>query len=119
MPPYGATMSEIDLELYSILSQIESARGMDHSIIAELDCLWGSAALRKIKEHSIKHVLLGDNMADAEEDCRRSQFRDNLPIDLKLLIRTILYFPYERNVCGKPLIFNSSYEDNIRHTAEV
>jgi len=119
LPSYGATMSEIDLELYSILSRIESARGMDHSIIADLDYLWGSASLRMIKEHFSEHVLLDKNTADAEEDCRRSQFRDNLPIDLRLLIRTILYFPYARNVSGKPLIFNSSPEDNIRHTVEV
>lgn len=117
LPSYGATVNEMDLEIYGLLSEIEYASGMDHRIIADLDYLWGSAALRVRKEPPMEHVSLNNDMED-EEDRRRSRFRDNLPIDAKLLIETILHFPYGRTISEKPIFLDSSKPENIRNTVE-
>ncbi|KAA8534397.1 hypothetical protein F0562_031914 [Nyssa sinensis] len=47
---YGATLSEIDLEIYNLMHAIESTDESNSGNIAEMDYLWGSAALRIRKE---------------------------------------------------------------------
>ncbi|XP_010675691.2 uncharacterized protein LOC104891665 isoform X2 [Beta vulgaris subsp. vulgaris] len=110
---YGATVSEIDLEIYSLLSEIESAGGAGDNIIAEHDYLWGSSALRVGKGIAVKK-----DISDAEEDCRRNQFRDNLPINPKFVMQTVLYFPYGRTMCEKSLFMDDVHRDTVNITEE-
>ncbi|XP_057545063.1 uncharacterized protein LOC130824182 isoform X1 [Amaranthus tricolor] len=106
---YGATVSEIDLKIYNILSEIESADGMDKKIMVDQDYLWGRA-VRKGKRHAMGHISLKSDIAD-DEDCRRSQYRDHFPIDPKLVLQTVLYFPYGRTASEMIL-----FPDVVRNT---
>ncbi|XP_058184680.1 uncharacterized protein LOC131302085 [Rhododendron vialii] len=96
---YGATLSEVDLEIYSLMLEIESANLSNSGSIAERDYLWGRAAIRIRKEREQEQDLSSHMMKDVEAvEGRRTQFRENLPIDPKLYAYTVLHFPYGRNV---------------------
>ncbi|KAL9254329.1 Nucleolar pre-ribosomal-associated protein 1-like protein [Drosera capensis] len=100
---YGATHSDVDLEIYSLMVEIESAE-MGCGKLAELDFLWGSALLRTTQDEahesdSLPYAFL----SEMNEDSRRGHFRDNLPIDPKLCIETVLHFPFERTTSLDPL----------------
>ncbi|XP_021758900.1 uncharacterized protein LOC110723822 [Chenopodium quinoa] len=114
---YGATVSEIDLEIHSLLSEIYIDEGIGDQIFSDQDYLWGSA-LKVGKGHTMNNVLMKDGTADVEEDCRRSQFRDNLPINPKLVIQTVLYFPYERTTSAKSLFIDDVHQGGVRDTKE-
>ncbi|KAF5944178.1 hypothetical protein HYC85_018255 [Camellia sinensis] len=43
---YGATLSEVDLEIYDLMFEIESAVESNSGSIAEMDYLWGAAAIK-------------------------------------------------------------------------
>ncbi|XP_058204610.1 uncharacterized protein LOC131318694 isoform X1 [Rhododendron vialii] len=96
---YGATLSEVDLEIYSLMLEIESANVSNSGSIAEMDYLWGSAAIRIRKEREQEQDLSSHMMKDVEAvEGRRTRFRENLPIDPKLCAYTVLHFPHGRNV---------------------
>ncbi|XP_022850181.1 uncharacterized protein LOC111372195 isoform X4 [Olea europaea var. sylvestris] len=97
---YGATLSEVDLEIYNLMIEIESSDKSSTGTIAEMDYLWGTAALKVRKEREQDQGITSLNNIDVEafEDRRRIQFRENVPIDPKLCAQTVLYFPYDRTV---------------------
>ncbi|XP_057475147.1 uncharacterized protein LOC130763274 [Actinidia eriantha] len=97
---YGATLSELDLEIYNLMLDIESADEPSCGSIGEMDYLWGSAVMKIIKEREQEQDPLSDNTNDvaAVEEHRRIQFRENLPIDPKMCACTVLHFPYDRTV---------------------
>uniref|UniRef100_A0A5B6YI04 Nucleolar pre-ribosomal-associated protein 1 N-terminal domain-containing protein n=1 Tax=Davidia involucrata TaxID=16924 RepID=A0A5B6YI04_DAVIN len=117
---YGATLSEIDLEMYNLMHEIESTDESNSGNIAEMDYLWGCAALRIRKEREQEQALSTDNMIDnkAVEECRKNQFRENLPIDPKLCAATVLYFPYDRTVSDGTLCLNKLQQDNSKDMLE-
>ncbi|KAL2473589.1 Ribosome 60S biogenesis N-terminal [Forsythia ovata] len=95
---YGATLSEVDLEIYNLMIEIESDDKSGTGTIAEMDYLWGIAALKVRKEREQDQGITSLNTTDIEafEDRRRIQFREHVPIDPKLCAQTVLYFPYDR-----------------------
>ncbi|KAL2465102.1 Ribosome 60S biogenesis N-terminal [Abeliophyllum distichum] len=97
---YGATLSEVDLEIYNLMIEIESDDKSGTGTIAEMDYLWGIAALKVRKEREQDQGITSLNTTDIEafEDRRRIQFREHVPIDPKLCAQTVLYFPYDRTV---------------------
>lgn len=91
---YNATLSESDVEIYNLMREIESFDGSE--IMAEMDYLWGNAALK------IREDLSSDKKINFEEfECRRSKFREVLPVDPKLCAMTVLYFPFDRTASGQ------------------
>ncbi|XP_059628326.1 uncharacterized protein LOC132271080 [Cornus florida] len=114
---YGATLNEIDLEILTLMHEIESTNESNSGSIAEFDYLWGSAALRIRKE---QEQASADNITDnkAVEDFRRSQFRENLPIDPKLCAATVLYFPYDRTFSDGASCSNKLQHDNSENMLE-
>lgn len=97
MSSYGAMITEIDLEIYHLMNDIES---IDESVAESrinMDYLWGSAALkvRKEREEEEDVSLNNHNDAEAVDEHRRIQFRENFPIDPKTCERTLLFFPYD------------------------
>ncbi|GAB4859794.1 hypothetical protein Ancab_011274 [Ancistrocladus abbreviatus] len=110
---YGATLSEIDLEIYNLMVEIESSERMDPSALAELDYLWGSAAQR------IRSDLVSNSMSKTTGEQRKIQFRDNLPIDPRFCAATVLYFPFERAACHRPLSFDKVRQHEIRNELEA
>ncbi|KAF5728208.1 hypothetical protein HS088_TW21G00353 [Tripterygium wilfordii] len=101
---YGATLSEIDLEIYEVLCELESIDRACSENIAEMDYLWGVAA-RKVREQQVLEQDTSSKVMDDAESVRehrRSQFRENLPIDPKVCAATVLYFPYDRTACHEP-----------------
>ncbi|KAL6954142.1 diphosphoinositol-polyphosphate diphosphatase [Sarracenia purpurea var. burkii] len=116
---YGATLDELDLEIYNLMLDIESANEPSSGSIAEMDYLWGSAAIRIRKEREEEQVLSSDKTNDVEpvEDRRRSQFRENLPIDPKMCAYAVLHFPYDRTV-GEVGYGNSGNMVELHYDAE-
>ncbi|VVB11399.1 unnamed protein product [Arabis nemorensis] len=89
---YGATLSEIDVEIYKLMHDIELIDANPTLNISETDYLWGKAAL-KIREGL---RFSQDGEADLVEDVRQSLFKENLCVDPKLCALTVLFFPYQR-----------------------
>ncbi|CAI9754551.1 unnamed protein product [Fraxinus pennsylvanica] len=114
---YGATLSEVDLEIYSLMIEIESGDKSSTGTIAKMDYLWGIVALKVRKEREQDQGIAFLNTTDIEafEDRRRNQFRENIPVDPKLCARTVLYFPYDRSVNEVP---NKSKKDNFQNFHE-
>ncbi|XP_024008102.1 uncharacterized protein LOC18994515 [Eutrema salsugineum] len=99
---YGATMSEIDLELYKLMHDIELIDEENRVNVSETDYLWGKAALK------MREGLLASygGEADSVEDIRQSLFKENLCVDPKICAQTVLYFPYQHTA---EVSDNSSY----------
>ena len=118
---YGATLNEVDLEIYSLLHEIESNDRLKYGSIADMDYLWGSSALSIRKEQVMELGISANNMADAEavEERQRSQFRENLPIDPKLCVNTVLCFPYDRTASDGPISLNKIHPDNVNDMIKV
>lgn len=97
---YGATLSEKDLEIYKLMIELESTDEANPSYIADMDYLWGPAATRVRKIRETEQAFSSDDMNDTEaiEKGRKSQFRENLPIDPRMCASTVLHFPYHRNI---------------------
>ncbi|KAL8159958.1 LOW QUALITY PROTEIN: hypothetical protein V2J09_001495, partial [Rumex salicifolius] len=108
---YGATISEVDLEIYAFMQEIESVQGENGCCVAELDFLWGPATIRIRKELEQEQPISMKNDAnEVETDQRKSRFRANLLIDPKFCVATVLNFPYKRTLT-EPFLLNESEED--------
>lgn len=116
---YGATLSDIDMEIYDVMHEIERIENSDNEI-AQLDYLWGRAAAKVRKEWILEQDTSCNIMTDAEaaKEQKRSQFRENLAIDPKICAMTVLYFPYDRTTDG-PSSSNKLKADNLWNTHEV
>lgn len=99
---YGATMDEMDLEMYSLINEIEAIDKSVSEGIAEMDFLWGSASLKVRQEREQKQSVSLSNSYDNEvaRERRRIQFRENLPVDTNLCAKTVLCFPHDRFADG-------------------
>ncbi|XP_024971211.1 uncharacterized protein LOC112510123 isoform X3 [Cynara cardunculus var. scolymus] len=97
---YGATLSEKDLEIYKLMHELESNDESGSSYIADMDYLWGTAATRVRKVRETEQAFFSDDMDDteAQQKRRKSQFRENLPIDPRICAATVLHFPYDRKM---------------------
>ncbi|KAL1553203.1 diphosphoinositol-polyphosphate diphosphatase [Salvia divinorum] len=98
---YGATCSEVDLEIYNLLLDIESNDESCAGTVAQTDYLWGIASLkaRKDLEHDRVTQSADQNNIEVYER-RKVKFRENIPIDPKICAQTVLFFPYNRVVYG-------------------
>lgn len=110
---YGATLSDIDQEIYSLMQEIEYRCGGSASFM-ETDFLWGSSALKIMKERALEQKESSGVVTDAGalKQFQRSQVRDNLPIDPKLCAATVLHFPYDRMAVTGPLSLNT-FDTNL------
>ncbi|KAF2287371.1 hypothetical protein GH714_039771 [Hevea brasiliensis] len=61
---YGATLSEIDLEIYNLMQEIESIDKSVSEDLSEMDYLWGSAALKIRNERALDQDLSSNIMTD-------------------------------------------------------
>ncbi|OMP06680.1 hypothetical protein COLO4_07980 [Corchorus olitorius] len=111
---YGATLSEVDLEIYSLLNEIESIDSSDSEYFAEVDYLWGNAATKVRKEHEPERCTSSNIMTDTEvvQESRKIKYRENLPVDPKVCAATVLHFPYERTANGIASSSNNLQTDN-------
>ncbi|CAL5388463.1 unnamed protein product [Camellia sinensis] len=109
-----------DLEIYDLMFEIESANESNSGSIAEMDYLWGAATIKVRKEREQEQDLSSVNMNDvkAVEERRRSQFRENLPVDPKVCATTVLHFPYDRTVSEGTLFLSKYRHDNSEHTVK-
>ncbi|KAI3458963.1 hypothetical protein Pfo_015626 [Paulownia fortunei] len=102
---YGATCTEVDLEIYNLMLEIESTDKSSAGTVAQMDYLWGIASLKVRKEWEQDKYMQSVDPRNMEffEERRKIKFRENLPVDPKLCAQTVLYFPYNRFVSGVTL----------------
>ncbi|XP_042949109.1 uncharacterized protein LOC122281567 isoform X5 [Carya illinoinensis] len=112
---YGATLSEVDLMIYSLMHDIESVNGSDFVNTTETDHLWGSSALKVKKERDVERDICSDIMSDTEGvgERRKNQFRENLSIDPKICVSTVLYFPYDAIAVDEPLSLKKAHPPEV------
>nr|XP_043632579.1 uncharacterized protein LOC122603821 isoform X2 [Erigeron canadensis] len=108
---YGATISEKDLEIYKIMQELQSIDKSNSGYIDEMDYLWGPAAIKVRKVRETEQAFSSDDK-DGIENCRRNQFRENLPIDPRMCAATVLHFPFNRNVNSGDSSSNKLPDDN-------
>lgn len=108
---YGATISETDSAILKTLNEIETVVGSDVENLVQMDFLWGSAILRIAKERLLEQESSSNIRNDAEvlkERCK-NQFRENLPVDPKMCVSTVLYFPHDRTEFDEEL-YSKKYQ---------
>ncbi|XP_022717540.1 uncharacterized protein LOC111276058 isoform X2 [Durio zibethinus] len=113
---YGATLGEIDLEIYSLMNEIESIDSSESKYIAEMDYLWGSAAMKVKKERGLEHNASIDIITDTEVvlEGRKINYRENLLVEPKVCAATVLHFPFDRTASDEPLSLNKFPTDNLK-----
>ncbi|KAJ4774620.1 Nucleolar pre-ribosomal-associated protein 1 [Rhynchospora pubera] len=92
---YGATLRDIDLEIHSLMQEVELSVGSNWGGIAEMDYLWGKA-VTKVREEM--KVELRESENGGIEDRRKFLFRENIPVDSKMCVATASNFCYERSL---------------------
>lgn len=120
MSCYGATVNEIDLEIFDLMNEIVSSEASEIVTFAEMDNLWGSSAL-KLREKKLENNFLFVSTDDCEEveECRRQQFRENLVFDSKICAATITSFPYDRVSSSRRLSFKNYKGDELMNMMET
>ncbi|XP_038897462.1 uncharacterized protein LOC120085516 isoform X2 [Benincasa hispida] len=95
---YGATISETDSTILMTLNDIETIVGTDAQNLVQMDFLWGNAVLGVSKERLLEQEPSSNisNDAEAIKERHRNQFRENLPVDPRICVSTVLWFPYDR-----------------------
>ncbi|GMI77626.1 EMBRYO DEFECTIVE 2788 [Hibiscus trionum] len=117
---YGATLGEIDLEIYSLMNVIESIHSPGSEYITEMDYLWGTSATKVKKEQMLKHGASTDIMTDTEavQEGLKIKYRENLPVDPKVCAATVLHFPYDRTASEEHLSLSKFRTDNLMDMIE-
>ncbi|GJZ95893.1 hypothetical protein Tco_0668227 [Tanacetum coccineum] len=64
---YGATVGEKDTGIYKIMQDLERLEKSTKNHVADMDYMWGTAAIRVRKEREIEHVLSSDDTDDNEK----------------------------------------------------
>ncbi|XP_042413782.1 uncharacterized protein LOC122002620 isoform X1 [Zingiber officinale] len=109
---YGATLSKTDLEILSLIHEIESIEGTKYDKIAEMDYLWGNSVLKIRKEvvHDGQSSLAMTSYCELAEDQRKMLFRENMPVDMINCVMTVL------NLChdGSQLTTSVSIENLLQ-----
>ncbi|KAL6552782.1 hypothetical protein OROHE_008146 [Orobanche hederae] len=96
---YGATCAEVDMEIYSLILEIEAIDKASAGTVAQMDYLWGIASLNVRKEwEQGRDMQSVERSMELSEERRKIKYRENIPIDPKLCTQTVLYFPYNRFV---------------------
>lgn len=113
---YGATCSEVDLEIYNLLLEIEYNDESSAGIVAQTDYLWGIASLKVRKDWEQDKDMESVDPKNMEFfEHRKVKFRENIPIDPKLCAQTALYFPYNRFVNSGSLHKLEKASSAVRH----
>lgn len=110
---YGATMGETDLEILHLMNEIES---FECKTMAEVDHLWGNAALKyreELKLDSSSSEIHNKTENTENNGRRRTLFRENIPIDSKLCIMTVLQFCYKRSPMNSVFSLEHLRQDNF------
>ncbi|XP_020531558.1 uncharacterized protein LOC18448051 isoform X2 [Amborella trichopoda] len=112
---YGATLSVIDVEMLSLMHEIESLELTCHGCLSEMDYLWGTSALTIRRERALEGSLASTITDDCEtaEEKRKREFRENLPVDSRVCAWTVLHFSYDREIWTQSEPLEKLKEDNL------
>ncbi|GKF02731.1 hypothetical protein Tco_0029654, partial [Tanacetum coccineum] len=64
---YDTTIGEKDMGIYKIMQDLERLEKLTKNHVADIDYMWGTAAIRVRKEREIEHVLSSDDTDDNEK----------------------------------------------------
>ncbi|TVU16117.1 hypothetical protein EJB05_39668 [Eragrostis curvula] len=115
---YGATLGETDLEIFHLMNEIESS---ECRTIAEVDHLWGSAALKFREELKLDFSKFDTHDAENVEitERRKALFRENIPVDSKLCAKTALQYCYKRSSRASAFSLEQLRQDSSADSFEV
>ncbi|XP_010545221.1 PREDICTED: uncharacterized protein LOC104817664 isoform X2 [Tarenaya hassleriana] len=109
---YSASLSEIDLEIYNLMHDIELIDGSHTLNVSETDYLWGKAAMEIRRDMSLA-LNVGDSV-------KAESVKEVLNIDPTLCASTVMFFPYQRSGANELQVYsdvisekNSSMINNI------
>ncbi|GJN26397.1 hypothetical protein PR202_gb14324 [Eleusine coracana subsp. coracana] len=115
---YGATLGDTDLEILHLMNEIESS---ECRTIAEVDHLWGNAALKFKEELKLDFSKLDTHDMENVEvtERRKALFRENIPIDSKLCAKTALQYCYKRSSRASAFSLEQLRRDSFADSFEV
>ncbi|KAI4374779.1 hypothetical protein MLD38_012731 [Melastoma candidum] len=121
---YGATLSEIDLEIYNLVKEIGATGRLDLVDLGETNYLWGSAVGRAKNEFDQERDVQSDVPTQGVADEHKKMlFRENFPIDPMFCILTVLHFPYDREMHSAPasqkILVDSSMGVSQMHSRSI
>ncbi|XP_054820166.1 uncharacterized protein LOC129319197 isoform X2 [Prosopis cineraria] len=117
---YGATLSQIDLDIWKLIQEIECiSKSVSESILNAV-CLWGTTAL-KVKIDHPSEQYSSNIKVDSQEtrEWSTSQLREDSPIDPDTCISTVLFFPYDRSTSDELLFVTKIQPDNVGERVEI
>ncbi|XP_020269128.1 uncharacterized protein LOC109844484 [Asparagus officinalis] len=113
---YGATMSEIDLEIFHLMHEIETIEGSYCWSIAAMDYLWGGSAMKLRNELFLDGSVSSD--VEAAKERRKVFFREYIPVDSNLSVMTALHFCSDRSSRIALMSLERLLEDNFVDSSE-
>ncbi|KAI9084395.1 hypothetical protein K1719_033585 [Acacia pycnantha] len=117
---YGATLSQIDLDIWKLIQEIEYINKSACESIVNAECLWGTAALKAKSDHPMEqytsHIKVGSQ--DTTE-WYTSQLRENIPVDPDICTSTVLFFPYDRSTNDELLFVTKIRPDDVGERVEI
>jgi nucleolar pre-ribosomal-associated protein 1 len=113
---YGATLRDIDLEILSLMQEIELSVGSNWGGIAEMDYLWG-IAVTKVREEM--KVELHESENEGIEDRRKFLFRENIPVDSRMCVATAANFCYQRSLHAEAFSIENLLHNSTDDSEEV
>jgi nucleolar pre-ribosomal-associated protein 1 len=115
---YGVALSEIDLEIFHLMNEIESPVCQT---ITEVDHLWGASALKFREELKLDFSKSDTHNTENAEitEKRRALFRENIPVDSKLCAKTSLLYCYKRSTRASVFSLEQLQQDNFADSFEV
>lgn len=118
---YGATTTVIDLEISHLMQEIETTEGSYCGSIADMDFLWGGSAMKFSHELTLDGLASSNMEADSTviEQRRKMFFRENIPVDSKLSVMTVLHFCNDTSSRTAPLLLKRLLEDKFVGYSEV
>ncbi|XP_028799422.1 uncharacterized protein LOC114754765 isoform X2 [Neltuma alba] len=117
---YGTTLSQIDLELWKLIQEIEYISKSVSDSIVNAECLWGTAVLKVKIGHPLEKQT-SNIKVDSQEttEWSASQLRENILVDPDICTSTVLFFPYDRSTNDDLLSVTNIEPDSVRERIEI
>ncbi|KAK4258228.1 hypothetical protein QN277_007700 [Acacia crassicarpa] len=111
---YGATLSQIDLDIWKLIQEIEYINKSACESFVNAECLWGKSD--HPMEQYTSHIKVG---SQGTTEWYTSQLRENIPVDPDICTSTVLFFPYDRSTNDELLSVTKIGPDDVGERVEI